>query len=503
MGLNFYGRRAIFSDELNITRENVLSVLRDAMMVHRPNREDILYLQDYEKGNQPILDRVKEVRPEINHKIVENHAASIVNFKTGYLFGSPINLVQRADRDSRGEPSETDDTRVSMLNEMLAEQGKSSKDQLLSHDFCTCGVGYRLVLPKRNKRPWEVSAFDIINLDPRHTFVVYSNDVYREPIMGVTYTTKNHPLSDIQDALIYRFGVYTKDKYYEIEGDKIVKETDNLLGVVPIVEYTYDADRMGAFEKVIPLLNALNLTASDRQNGLDQFIQSVLVITGTDLEQEDVDSVTQGGVLILPTSDADAKMLSQALDQTGVQSLVDHTLEQLEAIAAVPGKNANAQNTTGEAILLSSGWQLAETAARSEELLFKASEMRMLEVILAILRLDADVDKRMKSLALSDIEIKFSRNRTDALLTKVQALQILFASGIKNKHALDACGLWSDVQTVWDDSKDTILQEKKEDDNNVVDQLGEEPTSPAEGEGRNSDPGSSGEKNPEGQGRSA
>ena len=39
------------------------------------------------------------MRPEINYKISENHAAEITAFKVGYVFGSPISFVQRASND--------------------------------------------------------------------------------------------------------------------------------------------------------------------------------------------------------------------------------------------------------------------------------------------------------------------------------------------------------------------------------------------------------------------
>ena len=75
------GRREIFTDFENITRENIGKVMTEAFEVHRINAVEINYLQEYEKGVQPILRRVKEIRPEINFKAVENHAAEITAFK--------------------------------------------------------------------------------------------------------------------------------------------------------------------------------------------------------------------------------------------------------------------------------------------------------------------------------------------------------------------------------------------------------------------------------------
>ena len=78
------GRRVIKSSVRRITRDNVVDVLTTAMNTHSMNRSEIEYLWDYYRGKQPILNRVKEVRPEICNKIVENRANEIVSFKVGY-----------------------------------------------------------------------------------------------------------------------------------------------------------------------------------------------------------------------------------------------------------------------------------------------------------------------------------------------------------------------------------------------------------------------------------
>ena len=63
--------------------------------IHQQNSWDIDYLYNYYLGDQPILNRQKDIRPEINNKIVENHAMEIVDFKKGYVFGEPIQYVRR------------------------------------------------------------------------------------------------------------------------------------------------------------------------------------------------------------------------------------------------------------------------------------------------------------------------------------------------------------------------------------------------------------------------
>ena len=56
------GRKEIFTDVMEITRENIAKVIEDAFSVHMQNAREIEYLQNYERGRQPILERKKDIR---------------------------------------------------------------------------------------------------------------------------------------------------------------------------------------------------------------------------------------------------------------------------------------------------------------------------------------------------------------------------------------------------------------------------------------------------------
>ena len=70
MVMVLHGRRVIKTDETEVTRDNVVSILRKALPTHWKNRSEIQYLWAYYRGKQPILNREKDVRPEINNMIV-------------------------------------------------------------------------------------------------------------------------------------------------------------------------------------------------------------------------------------------------------------------------------------------------------------------------------------------------------------------------------------------------------------------------------------------------
>ena len=110
-----FGRRVIYTNVEEITRDNIIPVLQKALFTHIQNQGEIDYLYRYYKGEQPIWGRKKEVRPEINNIVVENRANEIVSFKTGYLMGEPVQYVSRKDESGIAD-------KISRLNDyMLSE----------------------------------------------------------------------------------------------------------------------------------------------------------------------------------------------------------------------------------------------------------------------------------------------------------------------------------------------------------------------------------------------
>lgn len=467
--MELFGRKQIFCDKTNIDKTNILEVLGEAYAIHEQNRAEMLYLFEYVKGRQPILDREKQIRPEINEKIVDNMASEILEFKLGYEFGSPISYVQRARKDIKSrnalfsffkklftsDESKKEDLRVSAINEMMVEECKAAKDLQLAKDVKTCGIGYRLILPKKIKTG--VSVFDLLVLNPMNTFVVYSNDAYREPILGVSYFPH-------RDGSV-TFGCYTKTSYFKIEMgitkgfEDWFEEKHNTVGMVPIIEYINDYDRMGCFERVIPLMDALNTIDSDRVNDIAQHVQNILWGDNVALDTEQYKKLRDDGMILTKSEQgrtATLKYLESVLDQSENQTLVDYVKQQILDITNTPSRSELSGGSTGSATNMSTGWMAAETDAKEKEQIWSASERRETAIILKIIKDSNEVDTDIAELNLSDIEIKFSRSRTYDLATKCNSLSALIGIGIDPLRAIEVVGLFTDPQQVALDSAERI-----------------------------------------------
>lgn len=422
------GRIVIYTDEEKITRDNVVDVLKSAMETHASNQSDIEYLYNYYKGEQPILSRVKEIRPDINNKIVENRANEIVSFKVGHLMGEPLQYV------SRNAESGND---ISLLNEYMFIEDKPCKDKELAEWFYICGTSYRMVLPKDEEIP-----FEVFTLDPRYAFVVYHNGLGNKPVMGVKFVVKS------DDKVVY--SVYTSESYFEITEDEITKEETHFIGSVPITEYPLNSSRLGAFEVVLPLLDAINEASSSRLDAVEQFIEALLVLKGADIEDEDFKAIKELGGIKLPT-DGEIKYLAQELNQTQTQTLADHLYQTVLTICGMPNRNGGSSTSdTGKAVIMRDGWSAAEARAKDTELVFKRSESVFLRTAIRIMNTLSGT-----SLKSSDVEMRFTRRNYENILEKTQVFTMMLSNEKCDPYyAFANCGLFSDPDTAYKTSKE-------------------------------------------------
>ena len=435
----YTGRRIIYTDEKEITSANVVKVLQNAMTTHTANRMEIEYLYNYYKGKQPILDRVKDVRPEIVNNVVVNRANEIVSFKSGYLMGEPVQYI------SKGEGSTE---KIQMLNDYMYSEGKAKKDMSVATWFYICGLGFKLILPDANGDVDE-APFEIYSLDPRSTFVVYYSGLGNAPLMGVTYFTDS--LGNIT------YSVYTKDTYFEIKNDKVVLEDPHTLGEVPIIEYYANDARLGAFEIVISLLDAINTVESNRVDGIEQFVQALMVFYGVDIDSETFAALRQMGGLKVPEN-GDVKYLIQELNQTQTQTVVDDMYQTVLTICGMPNRNGSSSTSdTGSAVIMRDGWSDAEARAKDSERCFKESELIFLKIAIRICNA-----LRKENLKLSQIDIRFTRRNYENIQMKAQVLTTLLGSGkVHPQLAFSHCGMFADPDLAYEMSKQYVDEEKE------------------------------------------
>lgn len=438
-----FGRKVIYADykEEDMNADTIAKILNDVFSLHLQNSNEIDYLEKYYKGYQPIFSKEKEIRPTINNIVVENNAYFITEFKKSYVFGEPIQYVQRGDVANE---------EVSTLNSYMLAEGKYTKDTMLAESLYISGIGHRLILPEDT----EDSPFYIENLDSKMTFCVYSSFLPHKKLFACTYTM------GVNDRTI-RGSIYTKNAYYTFESGGLASAFEvtfvqnHIMGIIPIFEYYLNQSRLGILEVVLSILNALNRISSNDLDGLEQFVQSILVFINNDIDADTYQKILDMGAVKLNTQDpsrpADVKQLTNTLEHANTKVLHDRLFNQALNIVGIPKNSDKASGgDTGQARLLGEGWTMADERAKQDEAMFKECAKEELRLILRICKLSPKSD--IKTLTLKDVEQKFTRNKSDNFLVKSQGLMNQIQSGVSPDVAMTTSGLYSDTNEAFNKS---------------------------------------------------
>ena len=283
---------------------------------------------------------------------------------------------------------------------------------------------------------------------------MYNNGLGNKPLLGVKYV--------VDDNGIVHYSCYSDHEYFEIVESHIIKAEPHILGDIPIIEYPLNIARIGAFELVIPLLDAINLTDSNRQDGVEQFIQALMLFHNVDISSEDYEKLREEGAIkfrdIDPQLKAEVSYLTSTLNQGETQTLVDHMYQTVLTICGMPNRNGGTSTSdTGSAVIMRDGWSAAEARAKDSELMFKKSERIFLKLILNICKTLKGMD-----LKVCNIEIRFTRRNYENILQKAQVLDLMLKnSKIHPRLAFEHCGLFVDSDLAYTLSAEYAEEQEK------------------------------------------
>lgn len=436
---NSFGREVIYTNETKITKDNIIKELGKSISSHRQNAEEIDYLYNYYLGNQPVLYRTKQVRPEINNKVVQNTAYFIVETKTADIASEPIQYVLRGTDERKSQE-------IADLNTIMENEDKAYSDICLARWRSICGTSYRFIANDDGRSSLlDETDFRIDVLDPRQAFVVYyTNNI---PAYSVQLT------KDENNKNIYF--VYTNEAWFKVGANKIIESGVNGFHAIPVIEYPNNENRISDIEITISLSDAINEMSSDRQDGIAQFVQSFIKFINCEMDADKFAELRQSGAFIVKSNNgenkADVDIMSSELNQSESQVAIDDLFQKLLVIQGIANREGNSGGDTMGAVNLRNGYIDSEKRAELSEPSFKKAEKQFLRIVLYMMTV-----KKQTSLKITDIEIKISRSKMDNMLTKAETMKILLESGIYFERAIKSVGFFADPEQVAIESADRM-----------------------------------------------
>lgn len=321
-------------DELALNKGIILNLItKHYALINRKYKNKAYY-----EGRHDILSRKRGDDATPNVKIVCNHAKDITDTATGYFMGNPITY------------SNTDDTDIEPLLSAFDDADVDEVDADLAQDMSIYGMAYEYDYVKKDEATPACRS-----ISPLSTFIVIDDTIEENELFGVYYYPKRN---DAKDIVTWVATISTQHYNYtmHIENTPDVPQTvteqpvPHYFGGIQIIEYLNNKSAIGDFEQQIPLIDAYNTLMSDRVTDKEQFIDSIMVLYGSILGEDEKETakaqeeLREKKLLELPNG-AKAEYLTRTMDENGAETLRKALKEDIYNFSHVP--NLTDENFAG------------------------------------------------------------------------------------------------------------------------------------------------------------
>lgn len=454
-----------------VTIETVEPYLDTIFSAFDKNRTRIT--NDYEKYclDHEITTKVRAHEDsEINNIVLIPDLKAMVDWKTGYVCGNPIKYAQN-------KKSDTDD--ITYLNKYVRSACQRFVDKEVTKWAYATGVGYYFIEPKSTTFDIETDAPYVVYCREADSCAkVYSSFGGNEPLLDMLYTTYDKVSYGNVTEKVEVLDIYLSDAMYTYEKDtssqwkRTNTQPRGLYRHLPLVEKRWNTDGIGIVAMGESMQNALDRIMSDSLDNISDIVNETwvyynIVLGETPEEQADAHrKAKKGGAIqvIANSKDLQPKIetISTKLSLSEVQEIFAMINAKFHSSLGVPMEmsNSNSGGTTKQGSEVANGYDNAYNRALDDINTFIKSDTELLEKIMWICK--NTPDNKIDNLAVSEIEIKYSLNLTDNILTKTQSYVNLVQVGVPPAIALRLCRLSNDPEAEGDIIEKYIQKQKEQ-----------------------------------------
>lgn len=372
---------------VNKDQELSIELLQKMINRFRVNVEPKLRkYKNYYDGIQLILNKCYSDASKPCNKTVINYCKNITDSYCGYL-ATPGYISYSSDNDIE------DVMNILRYNDYQAEDADFLLDALIY------GVAAELMYNDAAGQ----TRFRLIN--PTTCFGIYDDSLTGD----LMYFVRMYKASDWDDSDLYYVDVYSDFdiKHYTMSGMngylKLIGEEKHYFSQCPANIFTMP-DEKSIFDCIMSLQDSINELLSAEIDDYSAFCDAYLTIVGADAEQEEIASMKESRVLILPEG-ATADWLTKNANDAQVENILKRIHDSIYRIAQCP--DFSSETFVGG---VSSGiairYRLTGMETRAAKICaqMKKALQRRVEIIcgIAALKLGEDVFR--------DIKIDFKRN---------------------------------------------------------------------------------------------
>lgn len=413
--------------------------------------------RDYDQYclDHPILGKVRSHDDtDINNIVLIPDLKAMVDWKTGYVFGNPIKYAQN-------KSSETDD--INYLNKYVRDVCQRAVDKEVGKWAYATGIGYYFVEPKSEKINTEYQApYVLYQRDSDTCAKVYSAFGANAPLFDILYTTYEVINEAGHKETVKNLDIYFPDTLYTYESkfgytswQQIRIQSRGIAKPLPLVEKRFNTDGIGIVAMGESMQSAIDKLISNGLDNVEDIVNEVFVYKNVNLGQTAEEqaanhrAMKRNGAVILNSISKDLQAaldtLSPKLSLSEVREFFSLVNEKFHSSLGVPMEmsGTNSGGTTKSGSEVANGYDNAYNRALDDINTFIIADTELLQKIIWICQNTAN--NKIDNLAPSEIEIKYSLNLTDNMLTKSQSYGT-FIQTMPPAMALRYCRLSNDPE---------------------------------------------------------
>lgn len=404
--------------------------------------------------DHPIHTKVRAHQDtDINNIVLVPDLKAMVDWKTGYTYGNPIKYAQ-------SKTNETDD--INYLNKYVRSACQRAVDKEVGKWAFATGVGYYFIEPKSTEFDIETEAPYLVYHKQSDTCAkIYTAFGNNEALFDIIYTTYEQ-LVDGLKMQIKVLDVYFEDTLYTYEkqiGKDWYRKYTQSRGMkkpLPLVEKRFNSDGIGIVAMGNTLQNAVDRLLSNGLDNVEDIVNEIFVYKNVNLGKTDEEKaenhrkMKKAGALVLNGGSKemppDVDTISTKLSLSEVRELFAIIDAKFHSSLGVPMEmsNTNSGGTTKSGSEVANGYDNAYNRALDDINTMIVADTELLNKIMWICK--HSKGNKINNLAPSEIEIKYSLNLTDNILTKTQSYVNLVQVGVPHTIALRLCKLSNDPE---------------------------------------------------------
>lgn len=424
--------------------------------------------------NHEILGKVRPHQDsDVNNTVFEPDIRAMVDWKVGYTVGNPIKYAQSKDM-------QTDD--ITELNKYIRNSNKRTVDAQVAKWAYATGVGYYFVNPKETEFNVKYEApFNLFCVAPTTCGKVYSSYIGNEELFDF-FVTETEEIGKSGSSEKRTFlSVYLPNSFleYEIKPPEIqfLSEQSRVkYNMLPLVEKRFDDDYIGICSMAVGLQNAIDKLVSNSLDNIEDIVNEVWVFVNASLGKDEKEKANnfrimkRAGAMEIsstnPNHQADVKTISTKLNLNDVLAFKENLKQAMYETVGVPrpSSNISSGNVTQGGGEIANGYDNAHNRALDDINTCIQADRYVLDRILTICKLTPDCN--LDELYSSEIEIKYSFNMLNNMLTKSQSYVNFVANNVPPKLALRYASISNDPEAEGSLIESYIANKTVENNNN-------------------------------------